>query len=497
MRFGLCCCCCLMISSAAQAKGIDAVVSHTLFYLQESGNMHAYIETYWQINPKTVYYVKPDLTTVTNPEFTASIKTDIIFRDDTGIVNQAHFILQTRPAASAAEALTQNIIELHRYLLPPGKIKMQLILTDTLNPTSRFNYLDSFIIPPHDGAFCSGIEILDTVVASQEQSMFLKNDLQLIPLCSNFLDDSRDKLQYYFELYHSNLIPEDQYPLIEQVYIAKKETDPPFPKFFKRDTIRAGEILPILGKFDISKLSSGNYFLSASLVDNRNVKIASSTLFFQRLNNKKIAPDTLSQALADSVMENVTVLNLNKTFLAKYTLPQIRAILKMLLPVSDPTETRNINGFLKNPEELYMRYYIFNYFSNINRDDPEKAWVDFSNVVREVNKLYGSSSGPGYETDMGAIYMKYGKPSEQFTVENESGTYPYEIWQYNALKANNKTINNAVFLFYRPSDMVTGFRLLHSNVPDEVRNKAWRSILYLNGGSGNSYSQAEQYIGNK
>ncbi len=495
MRIGLCLCFLMMISDA-QAKRIDAAVSHTLFYLQEKGNMKAYVETYWEINPKSIYFVKTD----TN--ISARIKTSIIFSNDSGVVNEDHFILQTRPVTSIAASLAQSIIESHRYMMPYGKIKMQVLLTDMADTFNHYNYTDSFTIARHDAStFYSGIELLDTAFSSQIPGAFQKNNMQQIPLSSNFLDENRNRLYYYFELYHTDLLSPEDYPLLQELYIARKTEDPPFPAFLKRDTItskEAKDISPMLGSLDISTLTSGNYFINVALVGTHKNKIAGASLFFQRLNTKPIAVDSAASASIDSAIEQVKVLDLRKTFIAKYNLGQVRSILRMLLPVSDAIEVQTINGFLKNPEELYMRYFIYNFFSNINRKDPEKAWNEFTDKVREVNKLFGSSSTPGYETERGGIYLKYDKPDERVIVENESNTYPYEVWQYNTLRTANKKVSNAVFLFYKPNGLISGYTLLHSTVPGEVRNPNWRNYLYLNGkGSGDNNARAEQYIGTR
>src|SRR6185295_19538701 len=103
-------------------------------------------------------------------------------------------------------------------------------------------------------------------------------------------------------------------------------------------------------------------------------------------------------------------LDLRATFVSRFEMPQLRAILKMLLPAAEPAEESAIKGFLDRPDELYMRYFIYNHFSNINKGDPAKAWKQFSDVVREVNRLYKSGSTMGYETDRGIIHLRYGAP---------------------------------------------------------------------------------------
>lgn len=167
----------------------------------------------------------------------------------------------------------------------------------------------------------------------------------------------------------------------------------------------------------------------------------------------------------------------------------------MLLPVSDAMQTQTINNFLKKPEDMYMRYYIYNYFKTLNPKDPGQAWKEYSEKIIEVNKRFSAHGTRGYETDRGFIFIRYGAPDDMITVENESGSLPYEVWLYNNLtQMNHKEITNAVFLFYRRNDL-TDFKLLHSTVSGETQNPGWRSFLYLNGqGGNNGNSRAEQYL---
>eukprot|EP01030_Chromulinospumella_sphaerica_P034490 gene34490-biopygen17203 len=120
-------------------------------------------------------------------------------------------------------------------------------------------------------------------------------------------------------------------------------------------------------------------------------------------------------------MEQITVVDLDKSFLAKYNLSQIKAMLKMLLPVSTPMQANTINGFLKKPEEMYMRYFIHNYFQEINPKDPGKAWKEYSEKVKEVNKKFTAAGTAGYETERGFMYLRYGAPTDIITVTGETG----------------------------------------------------------------------------
>ena len=491
----------LLLLVSARVLAIDALVSHAVFYLPDpsrSNKLMPSVEMYWQVNPHSVHY-----TTTPEKSIIARIKTDIYISNEIGQLKEDHFILQTVPCASVAELTMHSIIDLRRYFVTPGYIKMRLVFTDMADTLHHFKFADSFTVAPvpDNTAFLSDVQLLDTVIESPAHTPFEKNGHQQVPACANFLDDSRSQLHYYAELYRTDKVPKVDYPLIQKVTVKKKVTENPFPGMERIDTIKAKELSIASGSFPIGRLPSGNYHLNVTLENNSKIIVASSDLFFQRLNTHPIKDDTARMALAamDTGIENINVLNLNKTFLEKYNSPQITAILKMLLPVSDPLGVQTINGFLKNPEDLYMRYYIYNYFQGINKHDPARAWKEYAERIKEVNALFSEHGTVGYETERGMIYLRYGAPTERITVENETGALPYEVWQYNQLtERNKKEVADAVFLFYRPSQTLSGFRLLHSSVAGEMQNAQWRSYLYVTGDGGNSgNSRAEQYIGNK
>lgn len=478
---------------------MDAVVSHTVFYAPDpvqNNKLIPNIEVYWLVNPHKVHY-----TTTPQNTIIARIRTDIVFTNDAGVIKDDHFILQTVPCKDVNELAARSIIDLRRYSLGTGLIKMKLTLTDQADTTSRFTFTDSFtILPAGDAAFFSGLQLLDTTIESPAQTVFLKNGRQQVPACTNFIGDSKKMLHYYAELYGSDQLSKINYPLVRKVTISKKPDETYFGNFVKRDTVVPGKLSLSSGSFSIASLPSGNYYLNISLENNIHKIIASSNLFFQVMNLHPVEEEVAKKAAvaSDTSIENITVLDLDKTFLSKYTTTEIIAILKMLLPLSDPLETQTINNFIKKPEDMYMRYYIYNHFKNINQKDPGKAWKAYSENVIEVNKLFSAHGNKGYQTDRGFIYLRYGAPTERITVENENGTLPYEIWQYNTLtQMNHKDIADAVFLFYRHDDM-SDYKLLHSNVSGETQNMGWRSFLYVTTqGGNNGNSRAEQYIGTK
>jgi len=478
----------MMFCFAIQASAIQAVVSHAVF---SNGGMNAYAEIYWQIDPLSLHFTKTK-----NNTWQTEIKTEMKIKNETGIITTEQYLLKTPASGSIAIAEAASIIDMRKYALPSGKIVFVLKLTDVADTNQHFVFIDSFSVPEQNGVFYSDIQLLDTSYYSAAGGVFKKNNRQQIPLCANFLDENRTLLHYYGELYNVNIVAKESYPLIQKVFINKQENGGPVLNLLKTDTIHNADMQLLTGDFDISELGSGNYNVNYNLIDKDNVVIATKTLFFQRYKSKpKDRGIEKASAKSDSAFQQINVIDISKSFVMRYNLTELKAILKMLLPMSTPMNVQTIKSFLKNPDEGYMRYFIYNYFADINKKAPDAAWKIFSNRVREVNKQFGTVSQAGYETDRGYIYLKYGAPDEIVTVENERGALPYEIWQYNNI---NNQYKNAVFLFYRSTEMITGFRLLHSTVSTEMRNTAWRNMLYINGASsGDLNSRAEQYIGNR
>lgn len=462
-----------------QAYALEAVVNYNVFFMPSANSLKPYIELYWQLSPSTLHF---------DAGFTAKIKTDVILSNASGIVSEDHYIMQTADAGSVKEALSRNIFEFKKFIVPEGIIKLQVRLADVADTNHVYVFHDSvrISIPAGKPAF-SGIQLLDTAYTYTQKNILLKNGRIQLPLCANFIDDGRNTLFYYTELYNTKELNIDDTPFVQTIFISKKPYDAVQLKLLQSDTISQTLLYPAFGKMNISELSSGNYYLNAILEDKNHKKQAMANLFFQRVNTK---PESTTRS--DTGFEKIAVFDLGETFVNKYTLAQLKAILKMLKPVSKPIESETIDNFLKQPDELYMRYFIYNFWKERNDKNPKAAWDSYTDVVKDVNRMFKGSGVPGYETERGITYLKYGKPNETISVENEQGAEPYEIWIYNTLP---KQSNGGMILFYKPSFMMGEYQILHSTIRGETRNTNWRNQLYKAGKESTSMnSKAEQYF---
>jgi len=468
------------------AAALEAVVDHAWFY---HPNGTPYTELYWHFNPQSLHYRKDSL-----GRLVARIQTQVRITCDTGICYYDTYSINTKPFNPDREG-PESVLDMAVSDVPAGLIKVELRLTIEGISGTEFYFKDTMRIAPLTTTAYSSLQLLDTVYQLNTTSRFVKHGFQQVPRPLNFYDEGQNLMHVYLELNRPPVENKSAYPLFQWIWISRRPGEHDIPALQLRDTIQSPQtILPFRHDFSLVSLESGNYYLNVHLYGTAGVPLADANSFFQVINAHPVLPITQKKDTTTNngiVKENV--LDLSKTFLSKFEMPQLRAILKMMLPTVEAGDVATIKGFLDKPDELYMRYYIYNHFAAENKADPAKAWKLFSDKVREANKYYSSGSTMGYETDRGKIYLAFGEPAEVVSVPNEAGAQPYEIWRYNI---GGKITGNGLFLFYSPPYAISDYKLLHSTVLGQRYNPNWRSDLYVNGqSSGNANARAEQYFG--
>jgi GWxTD domain-containing protein len=492
----------LLLSNPASA--VQALTAHTVFYKKNAdSSFGANVVICWQANATSVHFERNK-----DNMIEASLLVALRLSNDTGIVREESFVVKTAPKSSEEEALMQNISDQYEIRMPTeGHYELELVLMQEHYRNEVYEYKDTFTLLPlkPQQPFISGIQLIDTVFAATQHTVYSRNGHIELPAVSNYFDEQHNVLRYYAEIYDTAAREHVKLPLILNSYISYRKFAPPVADLERHDTLRGAVF--VHRSFPLQALKSGNYYINMVLTDADRTVLDKRALFFQRFNPHPVEPTPDTSAVTKVTLgskekgdgfEDVNILDLTKTFVGKYTAAQVRAILKMLIIIAEAPERASIDGFLRKPDELYSKYFIYNFWEKRNKKNPEVAWKEYADKVREVNRLFSAGSRQGYETDRGRIYIKYGKPDDRILVPNEQGAMPYEIWQYYAM---GKGYGNVVFLFYKSGKSIGNYELLHSTMIGETRNLNWRALLYSNSATGNGAvakdSQAEQYIGSK
>ncbi len=438
------------LSFSFVSKALDASVSFATFKSPDQN----FVEIYLHVSGRSVHFDAVD-----SLHSKASVEVVILFKKGENIVKFDKYVLHSPLSKSPAD-----FIDLKRYALKNGKYDLEVTVSDLNNAanTSKFaKELKMF----YSGTTIqqSDIQLLASFEKAEEKGPFVKNGYYMEPLSYHFYPKNTSVLSFYCEIYHADVAIKEDFLLS---YFIEKETKEKKEKIhIKHKRLTAQPLIPLLLSTDISELESGNYKLIVEIRDRENSLLKKKTTFFQR-SNPYLQQD--KTALVNTALQN--------EFVQKLTPKQLEYSLRALTPKLPQQDVELVNYMLKDDSLNAQRLYLFNYWSQVSASNPEFAYSKYMEVAQAVEKLFKSGFRYGFETDRGFIFLKYGKPDDIITVEDEPSAPPYEIWSYNAFPATGQ--NNVRFLFYNPSLAAGDFILLHSNAIGELNNRQWQLELY-------------------
>ena len=221
---------------------------------------------------------------------------------------------------------------------------------------------------------------------------------------------------------------------------------------------------PLLNSIDIKGLPSGNYYLVVEMRDRSNTVICSNSVFFQRSN-----PGVGYE------MNDLSGVNIANTFASKIeNIDTLRRYIRYLEPVSTETERNYALSLVRSNDLTTMQQYLYNFWATRSPLNPRDAFNEYLGAVRRVNMSFTTTSTPGFRTDRGYVFLKYGEPDQIVDSPNEPGAYPYQIWHYYTI-ANQR---NKKFVFMSKDDSTNDYQLIHSDVIGELANYRWKLEVY-------------------
>ena len=356
-----------------------------------------------------------------------------------------------------------DIMDVKRFSLAAGKYTVEVEASDLYDALNTVSVKHPVQIEPLKAkATISDIQLLSTVKSKEDGTSSLqKSGLYMEPLPFRFYYPALNTLSLYLETYHTEQLEGQPYL---QYTIKPLTGDIPTPvttyKKLKKESV-ASNVLQL----DISTLMSGPYVLEATLFDGNKQMQEVRQIGFSRFN-----------PVGDSLFAATGMLNVDFGFVKDIPPDSIDYDLRAMAPIVNSLEIDVMNSLLKKGSLKAKQYFLHKFWVGQAGKLAGPAFQSYMKVAKVVDENYRSGFGYGFETDRGHVFLKYGKPDEVITVEDEPTAPPYEIWFYTTFPATHQ--NDVRFLFYNPSLVRNGFQLLHSTARGEKYNERWEVVLY-------------------
>lgn len=441
---------CFIAMSHFVAQALDASVAYATF---KSPPNKSFVEVYLNIMGTTVKHKSLDSLTRQ-----AAVEILILIKKEDLIVSFEKYILDG-PASEHA----LDFMDVRRIALDDGSYKLEVEILDMNDTTNLASYNGAFEIAyQKETLLQSDLQLIQALKPSTANSSFVKNGYHMEPLPYNFYYKTDSVLTFYQELYNSDKVLNEKF-LLKYVVEKIKGNNELEPVLLGHKKLDPKPVNVILIRKNISQLESGRYKLTVEVKNREGDVLSSRETQFDRSN-----PYRDTQILLEKPIEEV--------FVAKLDSAELRYSLKAIAPHVDGGSVKVLNTIISEGTVETQRRYLYSFWIQMDRD-PEGAYLRYMEVARAVDKTYNSGFGYGFESDRGRIFMKYGKPNDVITVENETAAPPYEIWFYVRVPSSPPQ-SDVKFIFYNPSYAVGSFDLLHSTCRGELENPQWEVELY-------------------
>ena len=441
----------LPLISFGQKENLKAYIDVKDFYHPETGN-YAEIELQFAIQSTS-------LKTIGDTALQASLALYFDFMSKNKLVKSDAYILNS-PFYQIKDSLIEDFYEIKRYSLEPGKYELRIRIKDLNSVENKeVSGTNNFTIKEISNKIAvSDIVPAEYVIKSDEQSVFQRSGLHIIPMFSNFFSSRTNTLPVYCELYNTAIKNDTVLGVMYRIMNSKN-----YAELEEYTTISRFETGPFVARFkaiNIELLGSGSYLLEICVINKDFEILATSSYPFERDN------DMTAILNSDNII-------LNPAFQESIPEDSITYYLESLIPISKPAEVKNIVSTIKTKNNDKCRKHIQAFWIKTAPTESYEAWMKYKKQVDFVEKVYGNNFQEGFETDRGRVYLQYGAPSNLVAREASPSEYPYEIWTYNKIGV----FSNKRFVFYNPDLVNRAYRLLHSDMIGELKNNSWPQIL--------------------
>lgn len=212
------------------------------------------------------------------------------------------------------------------------------------------------------------------------------------------------------------------------------------------------------GKLDLDGLPPGSYQLRAQLT------LGGRSLERQAALVMAPLEETLQRNVARIEQEKVT----DEGFFGHMDVAALDSVFLPLVHIGTPSELKLWN---KGMSEEAKRRYLTEFWQKRDPDGPggrNEARERFYAAIEFANRTYWEKKTPGWRTDRGRIFARYGAPDELLHREQEGRAPPYEVWKYQ---------RTGEWYIFADLTSLDNWKLMVSSDLKEARQPDWRTRL--------------------
>ena len=445
----------LLLPGFSLSFDIEAQFGQAVFYSPEAGH---YVESYVNIVGHSVKYMANENDV---PQAKVEI-TGIVYRGDEIIT----FDKQVVKGPELIDSVALDFKHLFRFQLEPGLYKLEMVLQDLNKLDAKpFSYKkDIEVLYKSKGLKFSDIELLESISKTTEQNFLTKSGYMLVPLVDNFYPPEIEKIALYTEIYNSNKVIGIDEMFFLRTELIDLETQNVVTGYTSVQKLETNGVVPYIKVLPIENLPSGMYNLVLKIINRSNEIVAQNEVIIDRFN--PISDGMTADDLAEVDIQKTFVNLIESEDSLDYYIAALR-------PITNDLEKRIMDKNLNSYDFETKKQFFYSFWQIRNPSDPEDEWNRYKVQLAEVEYLFGTALRPGFDTDRGRVYLRYGKPDYTESRPSEPSSYPYEMWQYYKIE----NFNNRRFIFYLPTQATNDYVLLHSDMRGEVQNFKWRREL--------------------
>jgi len=443
----------LALVSISFAQKLSVLIDYKSYFTPTG---EPYLEISSFVGGKTVSY-KPNEQGKYQAEVRITVKA---FQADS-LTNIMDYILVSESFDDDDASTKPDFGDIQNLQLSNGEYLLQFSVTDINTDAKPVTYSDVVAMNfPEKEVSISDISLYQNVCREPQGDIFDKYGFSLKPLFYGFVPENMYTLPFSCEIYNTDKWVGDEKITVKSYIKSFENNLMPYPEARYATQTKAKSVVVTFGEIGVFKLPSGNYNLVVEVYNKDSLLLASNSCFFQRSNPN-----------IEFNLSEVDAVTIDNTFVEQIKdTAKLLEYVRFLFPISTPLEkdfyTWRMNKIpIENLQKFFYAFWL-------KRDpvNPQRAWEEYYEKVKLVNREFGCKLVKGYRTDRGRVYLQYGPPNSIYDSPFDSHSYPYQIWHYYYCVDQS----NVKFIFYNTDLVSNDFQLLHSDKRGEMQDPFWK-----------------------